>query len=84
MCVRGGRVGRCVGVWGEGECGRRFAVCVGENGFGGMFGRVCGFLGGCLAGRSGGFVDGLVVCVFLCIFSDAVTYDLFACGDTCL
>ena len=57
----------CVVVWwcwGEGECVRRFVVCVGETGFGGMFGRVCGFLGGWLAGRSGGFVDGLVTCVF--------------------
>ena len=42
------------GCWGEGECVRRFALCVGESGFGGMFGRVCGFLGGWLAGRLGG------------------------------
>ena len=47
-----------VGVRASGECVRRFAVCVGENGFGGMFWRVCGFLGGWLAGRLGGSVDG--------------------------
>ena len=42
------------------------------------------WVGGWLGGRAA--LCMVVTCDMccLCIFSDAVTYDMFACGDTCL
>ena len=51
-------------------------VCVGEE-WVVVWGCWFGFL-------AGGWLDGWAGHAFQCMFSDAVTSDLFACGDTCL